>query len=94
MFTQLPLVMDMTHKILDNAKEVGAQAVVVACPLCQVNLDARQQQTGEEYGQDYGLPIVYFTQLMGLAFGLDPASLGLDKHSVNPEPLLREMEMT
>lgn len=94
MFTQLPMVMDMTHEILDNAKEVGAQAVVVACPLCQVNLDARQQQTGEEYGQDYGLPILYFTQLMGLAFGLPPASLGLDKHSVNPEPLLREMKVT
>ena len=93
MFTQLPLVIDMTHKILDNAKEVGAQAIVVACPLCQVNLDARQQQTGEEYGQDYHLPILYFTQLMGLAFGLDEAALGLDKHSVSPKPLLREMEM-
>lgn len=93
MFTQLPIVMDMTHKILDNAKEVGAQAIVVACPLCQVNLDARQQQTGEEYGQDYDLPILYFTQLMGLAFGLDQATLGLDKHSVSPRPLLREMGM-
>ena len=89
-FTQLPLVMDMCRKILDNAKEIGAQAIVVACPLCQVNLDARQQQTGEQYGQQYDMPIIYFTQLMGLAFGLDPDTLGLDKQFVSAEPLLQE----
>ena len=89
-FTQLPMVMDMCHKVLDNAKAVGAEAIVVACPLCQANLDVRQQQTGEEYGREYDLPILYFTQLMGLAFGLDPATLGLDKHFVNAKPLLQE----
>jgi heterodisulfide reductase subunit B len=88
-FTQLPIVMDMSHKILDNAKQVGAQAIVVACPLCQANLDMRQRQIGETYGQVYDLPILYFTQLMGLAFGLEPAALGLQKHSVSAEPLLQ-----
>jgi heterodisulfide reductase subunit B len=90
LFTQLPVVMDMCHKVLDNAKEVGAQAIIVACPLCQANLDVRQQQTGEEYGRDYDLPILYFTQLMGLAFGLEPAALGLEKHFVSAKPLLQE----
>jgi heterodisulfide reductase subunit B len=90
MFTQLPIVMDMSHKILDAAKATGADAVVVACPLCQANLDVRQRQTGEQYGQDYDLPIIYFTQLMGLAFGLEPSALGLDKHSISPKPLLQE----
>ncbi|MBM4464384.1 MAG: hypothetical protein FJ014_02250 [Chloroflexi bacterium] len=89
-FTQLPIVMDMSHKILDNARKVGAQAIVVACPLCQANLDMRQRQIGEQYGQDYDLPILYFTQLMGLAFGLEPSALGLEKHFVSAEPLLGE----
>jgi heterodisulfide reductase subunit B len=88
-FTQLPVVMDMCHKILDNAKAAGAEAIVVACPLCQANLDMRQRQTSKEYGQDYNLPILYFTQLMGLAFGLQPADLGLEKHAVSAKPLLQ-----
>jgi heterodisulfide reductase subunit B len=89
-FTQLPTVMDMCHKILDNARDVGAEAIVVACPLCQANLDMRQRQTGKVYGQDYNLPIFYFTQLLGLAFGLEPASLGLEKHTISAGSLLLE----
>jgi heterodisulfide reductase subunit B len=93
MFSQIPIAMDLIHRMFDNAKAVGAQAVVVACPLCQANLDLRQQQISEKYGEQYDLPILYFTQLMGLALGLQPKELGLGKHSVDPEPLLRELEL-
>jgi heterodisulfide reductase subunit B len=89
-FAQLPVVMDMSRKVLDNAKAVGAEAIVVACPLCQANLDMRQRQIEEEYGQEYNLPILYFTQLMGLAFDLEPADLGLEKHAVSAKALLQE----
>lgn len=88
--SQLPIALDLTHKLLENAKEVGAEAIVVACPLCDVSLDVRQQQIGKQYEQSYGLPIFYFTQLMGLAFGLEPDALGLGKHSVSAKPLLQE----
>ncbi len=90
-FTQLPIALDLSRKVLQNAREVGAQAVVVDCPLCQANLDMRQRQMGESAGIVYDLPILYFTQLMGLAFGLEPAGLGLEKHSVSAEPLLRSI---
>jgi heterodisulfide reductase subunit B len=63
-------------------------SIVVACPLCHFNLDARQKQIEEEFREVYNLPIVYFTQLMGLAFGLKSEELGLDKHFVDPMPLL------
>jgi heterodisulfide reductase subunit B len=56
--------------------------------LCHVNLDARQKQIEEEFKEAFHLPILYFTQLMGLAFGLGSKALGLDKHFVNPLPLL------
>lgn len=88
--SQLPIALDMSRKVLDGAKEVGAEAIAVACPLCHANLDMRQHQISEKYGQPYDIPIMYFTQLMGLAFGLEPASLGLQKHFVSAEPLLRE----
>jgi heterodisulfide reductase subunit B len=90
--TQLPIALDLSRKILNNAKRVGADAIVVACPLCHVNLDARQQQIEEEFKEDFHLPILYFTQLMGLAFGLKAEALGLDKHFVDPLPLLHKVK--
>jgi heterodisulfide reductase subunit B len=86
--TQLPIALELSRKILRNAKSVGADAIVVACPLCHVNLDARQKQIEDEFKETYQLPIIYFTQLMGLAFGLKPEELGLDKHFVDPLPIL------
>jgi len=85
-FTNLEIVLELGRKILANAKAVGAEAIVVACPLCQVNLDSRQAQMDGQFD----LPILYFTQLMGLAFGLEPKALGLDKHFIDPIPLLRK----
>ncbi len=88
-FTQLPIALGMSQKILRNAKEVGAEAIVVACPLCHANLDMRQEQINERFGEDYRIPILYFTQLMGLAFGIEPRKLGVDKHLVSAFPLLQ-----
>jgi heterodisulfide reductase subunit B len=84
-FTNLEVILELGRKILANAKAVGAEAVAVACPLCQVNLDSRQSQMDGQFD----LPILYFTQLVGLAFGLAPKELGLAKHFVDPIPLLR-----
>ncbi|MBE0558910.1 MAG: hypothetical protein IH628_16910 [Proteobacteria bacterium] len=78
----------LTEKILRNAKRVGADAVVVACPLCHINLDTRQGQISEESGETFQIPIVYFTQMLGLAFGIHPSRLGLNKHIVDTGPLV------
>ena len=90
--TQLTIALELSGKILKNARSVGADAIVVACPLCHVNLDARQKQIEEEFREVYSLPIVYFTQLMGLAFGLKSEALGLDKHFVDPASFLKRIE--
>jgi heterodisulfide reductase subunit B len=90
--SQLPIALELSRKILRNAKGVGADAIVVACPLCHVNLDARQKQIEEEFKETFHLPIVYFTQLMGLAFGLTSGELGLGKHFVDPIPVLSSIE--
>jgi heterodisulfide reductase subunit B len=89
--TQLPIALELSRKILKNAKGVGADAIVVACPLCHVNLDARQRQIEEEFKETFQLPIIYFTQLMGLAFGLKSEELGLDKHFIDPLPILKRV---
>ena len=63
---------------------------MVACPLCHVNLDSRQKQIEEEFSETFDLPVLYLTQLMGLAFGVPSDELGLEKHFVDPFPLLGE----
>jgi heterodisulfide reductase subunit B len=90
--SQLPIALELSRKILKNAKGVGADAIVVACPLCHVNLDARQKQIEEDFKETFQMPIIYFTQLMGLAFGLKSGELGLDKHFIDPVPVLKRVE--
>jgi heterodisulfide reductase subunit B len=74
-----PAVVDLTHKILANAKFHGAQVVAVACPMCHSNLDMRQLDVNRRYGKQ-NLPIMFLTQLVGLALGISEKDLGLKKH--------------
>jgi heterodisulfide reductase subunit B len=73
-------VLTLTQKILKNAVEVGANAIAVACPLCHSNLDCRQEDINAKFGTSYKMPIYYFTQLLGLAFGHSQKELGILKH--------------
>jgi heterodisulfide reductase subunit B len=81
----------LSGKLLEYAVSLGADAFVVACPLCQMNLDMRQAQAGDYYGQGFNLPVFYYTQLMGLALGLDKTRLGLDKLIVKPAAALAKI---
>lgn len=79
-------------RILDLATQLGVDAVIVACPLCQMNLDLRQPQASKEMGTSFNLPVLYFTQMMGIAFGLDHKELGLNKLRVSAEGLIRKLD--
>ncbi len=80
-------------KMLDMARRVGAQMVVVSCQMCQGNLDMYQEKIEKELGTNFGLPIVYFTELIGLACGLPGAPEWLSRHFVDPIPLLRRYRL-
>ena len=69
-------------------RRAGAECVVVACPLCQVNLDLRQADATAAHGKLHETPILYFTQLLGLALGLAEEELGLEALMVSAAPLL------
>jgi heterodisulfide reductase subunit B len=77
MGTREDVALRLCRNLLLCAQQDGAQCVAVTCPLCQLNLDAYQASINKKYGTNFNLPIVYFTQLMGLAFGLDSKHLGL-----------------
>jgi heterodisulfide reductase subunit B len=79
----------MVYILLNEAKKRGADCLATVCPLCQFNLDAYHAQVTSAYG-DVLLPTVYFTQLMGLAFGLPEKELGLNRAAIpfkwRPQP--------
>ncbi len=81
-------VLELTRIILQEATNAGANALAVACPVCHLNLDARQPEVNQAFGTDFQLPVFYFTQLMGHALGVPAEGLGLWRHVVDPQPLL------
>jgi len=85
------IVESLSGKILEVAKESGAHLIVVACPLCQSNLDMRQPDIEKHTGKKFDLPIMYFTQLMALAFGFPEKELKLPKHIVPVEAALKHI---
>jgi len=82
------LALPMVASILRAAELSGANCIVCACPLCHFNLDRRQSQVNRSRGTDYHLPVFYFTQLLGVAMGLDPRALGVFDHFVDTSGIL------
>ena len=80
------------HRLLDLADRLGADALVVPCPMCQLNLDAYQGLVNSKYGTNYQMPIIYFTQVMGLAFGMDPATLKFEEGVVSVKSMLEKWQ--
>lgn len=84
------IVVRLSGQIMQAAKDAGADIIVVVCPLCQCNLDMYQSNIEVQTGEQIGIPVLFFTQLMGLAMGIDPKNLLLEKAIVDPLPLLVE----
>jgi heterodisulfide reductase subunit B len=85
------IAMDMLHRILKNAADYEADIIVTLCPMCQLNLEAYQDTVNKYYKTDYHIPVLYFTQLMGLALGIPPEKLGIGKELVDARPALAKI---
>lgn len=86
------VVVHLSGKLLGLARDMGADAVVTACPLCQMNLDLRQSQINAHLKETFDLPVFYYTQLAGVALGLDPDHLLLKKLVVKPWKVLHKIQ--
>jgi len=86
--TRTDLVLKLSGKLLDMAILVEADAIVTFCPMCQANLDTRQADLAKETGKIYEMPILYLTELMGVAFQNPRAKTWFTKHMVSPEGVL------
>ena len=91
--TRVDIIRRLNGRLLDMAREAEADCIVTACPLCQANLDTRQQEIEADKGIKYDIPIFYFTELMGLAFGNREAGKWCSRHFVDPRPLLNAKKL-
>jgi succinate dehydrogenase / fumarate reductase cytochrome b subunit len=73
---------------LGDAIDADADCLVTPCPLCHLNLDLQQPLAEKLVGRSLGMPVLHLPQLVGLAFGLDPKELGLNKHVVKPTTVI------
>ena len=82
----------MAKEKLDHVKAIGAQALVTVCPSCHMMYDFSQPRIEKAFNASYGLPVLHYTQLLGLAMGFKPEELGLDELRVKPTLLLSQMQ--
>lgn len=80
--------LSMVRDLLKSAVNCHADVIATACPLCQVNLECYQKQVNREFGTDLSVPVLYFTQLLGLALGIPAARLGIGMELVPTPPAL------
>jgi heterodisulfide reductase subunit B len=85
------VVVELTGSIIDMAASAGADCIAVSCPMCQVNLDLRQQDINKLTGKNYQIPIVYITQLLGLCLGIGPDELGFNQLMVPASVVLEKV---
>jgi heterodisulfide reductase subunit B len=81
----------LVQRLYDRALQAGADCFVVSCQMCQANLDMAQERISKRAGREYYLPVLYFTELIGLALGHPDVGKWLAGHLVDPKPLLRKI---
>jgi heterodisulfide reductase subunit B len=90
--TRTEITVRRSAAVIEMAQDAGAECIVVACPMCQISLDVRQADMEKLLGKKYNMPIIYATQLLGLALGIPPKELGFDKLMVNPAAVLKAVK--
>jgi succinate dehydrogenase / fumarate reductase cytochrome b subunit len=77
---------------IEQATEAGADAMVTPCPLCHLSLDAWQSKLRKATGQDFRMPILHLSQLIGVAAGLEESELMFKRHVVSVQPVVERLE--
>jgi heterodisulfide reductase subunit B len=82
---------ELIRRLVSSAAQYDADVMVTVCPMCQMNLDAYQNEMNHHFHTDYKMPILFFTQLMGIAFGIDPKKLGFGKEIVSAREAMKRI---
>ncbi|HEX9839354.1 MAG TPA: heterodisulfide reductase-related iron-sulfur binding cluster, partial [Anaerolineales bacterium] len=82
---------ELIRRLVADADERGAHLMATVCPMCQLNIDAYQGEMNHYFSTGYHMPILFFTQLMGLAFGKEPGELGIGVELVSSRNALANL---
>lgn len=82
---------EIIRRLLQNADESGADAIVTMCPMCQLNLDAYQQNVNSTFKTRYRIPVLFFTQVLGLALGFSADELAVNKGIISANVMLAKL---
>jgi heterodisulfide reductase subunit B len=85
------IALDILRSLLQNADDYQADVIVTLCPMCQLNLDAYQGDVNRYFKTKFNIPVLYFTQMIGLAFGMDAKTLGIGKEMVDARQALAKI---
>jgi heterodisulfide reductase subunit B len=91
LLTQKPTALKLSAKILIKAKDLGADCIILPCPMCHMSLDAMQRNIEAAFKVKLNLPVLFFTQLLGLALGLKPNELALNRNVVNTKAVIKKI---
>ena len=81
----------MADQIVGSAQKRGADCIIATCPFCIMQLELGQLKIEQSGGRSYGLPVLHYVELLGLALGLEEEELGLDLRRIDPAPLLEKI---
>ena len=81
----------LIHNLLQNANENNADAIVTLCPMCHLNLDAYQTHVIRHFDTTFKIPVLYFTQMIGLALGIEPKELGIGQEFVSAAEMIKKI---
>jgi heterodisulfide reductase subunit B len=85
---------EMIRRLLQNAADYETDVIATICPMCQLNLDAYQINVSQFFKTNFSIPALYFTQLIGLAFGVSAVRLGIGTEFVDAQPALSKVGVT
>ena len=87
----LDVALDMTKEKLENVKNAGADCILDVCSFCHLQFDRGQKELNEEIGLEYNIPVIHLSQLLGITFGFESTTLGLQAHEISVEPVLKKL---
>ncbi len=84
--------LQLAKEKLDHIRAVGAQALITVCPFCHMMYDLHQSRIERAFNEKFGIPVLHYTQLLGLAMGFSPDELGFKELRVDATELLSQLE--